>query len=225
MKKTIIQFAALIIIIAAVLVGVTRVLPGKSSEVPQLEAVEVREYQGEKLSSVNDFSENSIKGPQKVDIATYKLQVNGLVQNATSYTYDEVIKKIQHYQKVVELDCVEGWNVKILWEGFLVKDLLAKAQPQPTARIVILRAYDGYTTSFPLEYLMNSDIILAFKMNDITIPPARGYPFELVAESKWGYKWIKWVTQIELSDNVSYRGFWESRGYSNDADLRGFFLE
>jgi DMSO/TMAO reductase YedYZ molybdopterin-dependent catalytic subunit len=45
-----------------------------------------------------------------------------------------------------------------------------------------------------------------------------------VAEGKWGYKWIKWVTEIELSDDESYRGFWESRGYSNKGDLeRSFF--
>jgi DMSO/TMAO reductase YedYZ molybdopterin-dependent catalytic subunit len=45
-----------------------------------------------------------------------------------------------------------------------------------------------------------------------------------VAESKWGYKWIKWVTEIELSDDTSYRGYWEERGYSNNGDLGGSFL-
>ena len=39
------------------------------------------------------------------------------------------------------------------------------------------------------------------KMNNITIIPEIGFPFVLVTESKWGYKWIKWITQIELSDN------------------------
>lgn len=43
--------------------------------------------------------------------------------------------------------------------------------------------------------------------------------FELVAEGKWGYKWIKWIIKVELSDNENYRGFWESRGYSNTADI------
>jgi len=53
----------------------------------------------------------------------------------------------------------------------------------------------------------------------VVLPPERGFPFQLVAESKLGYKWIKWITEIELSDDVNYRGFWESRGFSNDADL------
>ena len=56
-------------------------------------------------------------------------------------------------------------------------------------------------------------------MNNVTLPPERGYPFELVAESKWGYKWIKWLTTIELSDDDKYRGFWESRGWPNNGDI------
>jgi len=43
----------------------------------------------------------------------------------------------------------------------------------------------------------------------------------LVAESKFGYKWAKWVTRIEISDDTSSRGFWESYGYNNNADING----
>ncbi len=56
-------------------------------------------------------------------------------------------------------------------------------------------------------------------MNNVTLPPVRGFPFELVAESKFGYKWIKWITKIELSNDEEFRGFYESRGYSNDASI------
>ena len=55
----------------------------------QLPPVEIREFQGQKLSSVNDFRENSIKGPQFVDIKDYKLSVTGLVKNPKEYTYAE----------------------------------------------------------------------------------------------------------------------------------------
>lgn len=190
----------------------------------ELEPVEIREYEGEKLSSVDDFRENSIKGPQYIDTETYQLEITGLVENPMSYTYDEVIEGYEHYKKVVTLDCVEGWSVTILWEGMLVRDLLEKAKPLPEAKVIIFHAYDGYTTSLPLNYIMNRDILMAYMMNEITIPQERGFPFQLVAESKWGYKWIKWITAIELSDDVNYRGYWESRGYSNTADLdKGFF--
>jgi len=189
-----------------------------------LAPVEVREYEGVDLSSINAFRENSIKGPQEIDVETYTLSITGLVTNSTSYTYDEVLNRYQHYKKVVTLDCVEGWSVTILWEGFLVRDLLAEAEPLENAEVVIFHAYDGYTTSLPIDYIMDNDILMAYKMNDVILPPERGFPFQLVAESKWGYKWIKWITEIELSDDADYRGYWESRGYSNSADLDESFF-
>ena len=66
---------------------------------------------------------------------------------------------------------------------------------------------------------------MAFKMNNVTLPYERGFPFQLVAESKWGYKWIKWITEIEFSDNLLYKGYWERRGYSNNADLNESFFD
>ena len=57
-------------------------------------------------------------------------------------------------------------------------------------------------------------------MNNVTIPPEYGFPFQLVAESKWGYKWIKWVTKIEVSNDTNYTGYWESRGYTNGGDRK-----
>ena len=107
---------------------------------------------------------------------------------------------------------------------FLLKDLIADAGVDPNATTVIFYAYDGYSTSLPLDYIIGNNILIAYKMNNVTLPPERGFPFQLVAESKWGYKWIKWITAIELSDNEEYRGYWESRGYSNNAALsEGFF--
>ncbi len=185
----------------------------------QLPGVEIREYEGELLSPISEFRENSIKGPQYIDINNYQLEINGLVENPVAFTYDQVINDNESYQKVVRLQCVEGWVVNILWEGVRVNDLLAAAGPLPEAKTVIFHAYDGYTTSFPIEYFENNDILLAYKMNDVVIPPERGFPFELVAESKWGYKWIKWITRIELSDDTNYRGYWEMRGYSDSGDL------
>jgi len=225
MKKfTFIAPVISIVLIVASAIGLLGCgLSSQTISVP-LQGVEVREYQGEDLSSVNDFRENSIKGPQYIDINEYQLQITGLVQNSANYTYEEVIDGYTHYEKVVKLNCVEGWSVNILWEGMQVRDILSEAIPLPEAKVVIFHAYDGYTTSFPIEYIMNSPIIMAYKMNGIEIPPERGFPFQLVSEMKWGYKWIKWITQIELSDDINYKGYWEERGYSNEGSLdQGFF--
>ncbi|MBI5460430.1 molybdopterin-dependent oxidoreductase [Methanobacterium sp.] len=221
MIKKYIALAAIVIIMLLAIVISLDILP--PSSIP-LDSVEVTEYQGQKLSSVDDFHENSIKGPQYVNITSYHLEVDGLVANPKNYTYDQV-KDFQSYQKVVKLDCVEGWSVNILWQGVLVKDILNEVKPLPTANTVIFYASDGYSTSFPLEYLQNNQILMAYKMNNATLPPERGFPFQLVAESKWGYKWIKWINRIELSDNPNYQGYWESRGYSLSGNLNDSFLK
>ncbi|MFO7650060.1 MAG: molybdopterin-dependent oxidoreductase, partial [bacterium] len=77
-------------------------------------AVEVREYQGEKLGSVTEFRENSIKGPQAVDSAKYRLTVSGLVTRPLTLTLAEVLA-YPAVSKVTTLHCVEGWSVKVLW--------------------------------------------------------------------------------------------------------------
>ncbi|MFC1947494.1 molybdopterin-dependent oxidoreductase [Chloroflexota bacterium] len=225
MKRWITGILMLISVIALMMLSVTGCGGNETSEVENLGSVEIREYQGEKLSSVNDFRENSIGGPQYIDIEEYTLDIGGLVDTQLTYTYDEVINTYQPYKKVVTLDCVEGWSATILWEGFLLRDLINDTNPSPDVKSVILFAYDEYSTSFPIEYIMDNDIIVAYKMNDVDLPSERGYPFQLVAESKWGYKWIKWITDIELSDRTDYEGYWESRGYSNDGDLDNSFFD
>ena len=212
--------ALLLIIIAGFVFGgissLTSSAPGKPTS---LSPVEVRSYQGRDLSSVNDFHENSIQGPQHVNITDYRLTVTGLTNSTQVYTYNDILTTYPHYTKVVTLFCVEGWDATILWEGVLVRDLIKKAGVDPRANTVIFTAHDGYTTSLPLAYFMERDILMAYRMNNVTLPAERGYPFQLVAEDKWGYKWIKWIEKIELTDDPAYRGFWEQRGYSNSGNL------
>ena len=206
-------------VVAVVFIGSTVWRNETTNGTSTLRRVEIREYEGQDLSSIDDFRENSIKGPQFIDNESYRLVVTGRVNNEIEYTYGDVIRNHQLFEKVVTLHCVEGWEVTILWEGVLVKDLIEAAGADSGDKVVIFYAYDGYSTSLPLDYIINNDILMAYKMNDVVLPPERGFPFQLVAESKYGYKWIKWITEIRLSDNVDYRGYWESRGFSNDADV------
>lgn len=215
----------LILIIIIIIIIMISNLGGCLQEDIKLDTVEIREYQGAKLSSVNDFRENSIKGPQFITKENYSLKITGLVQPKLNLAYDTIINNFNHYKKLVTLHCVEGWSVKILWEGVLIKDLLELTNISPNASVIIFHAYDGYTTALPIDYILENNIIISFKINNVTLPQERGFPFQLVAESKWGYKWIKWITEIELSDNEFYEGYWERRGYSNIADLNNSFFD
>ena len=193
---------------------------GSTSAPGDLGVVEIRDFKGKKLDAVADEPENSIKGPQRVDISTYRLKVTGKVSKPLSLTYGDVLA-IPSARKVIELHCVEGWTVTYLWEGVRIGQLLGQAGFDRSAKVVIFHCVDGYTTSLPLQYVLDHDILLAYKMNGVTMPPERGYPFQVVAEDKYGYKWAKWVQEIEVSDNASYLGYWEKRGYENGATLPG----
>jgi len=219
-KKLLVTAFLLLLAFTTISVGAMNWWATTANQPVNLGYVEISEYEGTDLSSINAFRENSIRGPQHINKEEYRLTVTGLVNNELNYTYDEVISNHQLFEKVVTLHCVEGWSVTILWEGILVEDLIEAAGVDPNATVVIFYASDGYSTSVPLDYIINNNILMAYKMNNVTLPPERGFPFQLVAESKYGYKWIKWITAIELSDNEDYLGFWESRGYPNDADLR-----
>ena len=227
-KKYLIIGALIVLVVVGVFLMINlfklpSFFPG-AENIKNLKNIEIREYQGENLSSISDFRENSIKGSQYINMEDYVLNINGLVDKKLTLTYDEVLNYDQ-YSKFVTLHCVEGWSAKILWEGVLLKDLLNEARIKPESNTVIFYAYDGYSSSLPLEYVMDNDIILAYKMNGVTIPPERGFPFQVVAEDKWGYKWVKWVIKIELSSDSNYKGYWEKSGYNQKGDLKGPIFE
>jgi DMSO/TMAO reductase YedYZ molybdopterin-dependent catalytic subunit len=207
------------LILASALLGVFIL----SVEPTKLNDVEITEYQGKKLSPISDIYDNAINGTQYLNVSTYRLSVYGLVDRNLTLTYSEVLENYKHYQKVVTLYCVDGWYAKILWEGFLLKDLLDQAGVHPNAKALIFYAADGYSTSLPIDYIINRSIIIAYKMNGVTLPVEKGYPFQLVAEDKFGYKWIKWITRIEVSNNTKYLGYWEQRGDPNSGDLNSTF--
>jgi DMSO/TMAO reductase YedYZ molybdopterin-dependent catalytic subunit len=220
---------AMLALAGLVLGGCGRVLPGGGPQNPtnrsgvttsiaELQKVEVKQYKGKDLSSIGDFRENSIKGPQYVDPKAYRLKITGQVTQPQTLTYDQV-KALPRVEKLVRLNCVEGWSVDIVWQGVLLKDLLAKAGYDQNAKVVIFRAADGYSSSLPLDYIVGRNIVFADTINGVALPPERGFPFQVVAEDRFGYKWVKWVTEIEVSNDTSFRGYWEKRGYSNDASL------
>jgi DMSO/TMAO reductase YedYZ molybdopterin-dependent catalytic subunit len=179
---------------------------------------EIFEYQGARLDPAIGPRDNSINGIQQVDINSYTLTIDGLVDNQVTLTYEQV-RALDPYERLITLYCVEGWDATILWKGVLLDELIKMAGAKPEAVTVIFGSVDGYTTSLPLKTIRDKALILAYGANGLDLPPAMGYPFIVVAEDKLGYKWGRWVNKITLSDDADYRGYWEQAGYSNDADI------
>jgi DMSO/TMAO reductase YedYZ molybdopterin-dependent catalytic subunit len=193
-----------------------------SSTTANIGQVEATEFNGTKLTPISEQNNNALAGTQHIDQATYRLTVDGLVDHPLSLSYSELLAYPQISQ-LMKLNCVEGWNFTAKWTGPSLSSIFADAGVQSGAVIAIFYTADvpvGYT-SLDLTYINDNNIIIALKDNDITLPADRGFPFQVVAQSKFGYKWAKWVTRIELSSNTNFRGYWESRGYNNNADING----
>lgn len=83
--------------------------------------------------------------------------VDGLVRDTLSWRLDRLLMLPMH-QRVTTLYCVEGWGVKLPWEGFRTSQLLDSAGADPRATTVVFHAVDGYTTSLPLGYVLGKDL-------------------------------------------------------------------
>lgn len=208
---------------------VSLLLVATSSSTAELDAVssatlsryrenEITEYQGARLDPAVGPRVNAIHGVQQVDIESYTLTIDGLVDTERVLRYSDVLA-LPPYERLITLHCVEGWDATILWKGVLIADLLNLAGVEEDAVTVIFSAVDGYTTSLPLQTILDKQLIMAYDANGITLPAEMGYPLIVVAEDKLGYKWARWVNQITLSDDADYEGFWEKVGFSNDADV------
>jgi len=196
---------------------------GEPEAVPSDGEVEATEFQGTRLTPIEDQLNNALAGTQILDRDTYTLTVDGLVDNPLTLTYDELMAYPQE-SWLMDLNCVEGWDFVAKWTGPQLNSIFEDAGVQSEAKIAIFYTADvpdeGYT-SLNLDYIRDNNILIAFKLNDITLPADRGFPFQVVAKDKFGYKWAKWVTRIELSSDEDFKGYWEKVGYNNDADDDG----
>lgn len=206
---------SIMLIVSLLLVGC------KQSFKPLPGETEATEYLGVKLTPISEQGNNAIKGTQHIDKDTYRLTVDGLVNNPLSLTYADLLS-FPMESRLVTLNCVEGWSFTAKWTGLTLASIFERAGLQPNVKTVIFHTADDSSgfTSLDLQYVSDKNIIIALKLNDITLPDDRGFPFQVVAEGKFGYKWAKWVQRIELSSE-DFQGYWERRGYNNNADING----
>ncbi len=152
-----------------------------------------------------------------IDRAEWSLTVDGEVENPLRLDWESFMA-LPQVESVSDFHCVEGWSVlDQRWEGVLFKTLAEKAGPRPACRYVWLECYDGYTTSLPLEKLMDEDAVIAHRLNGEDLPQPLGGPVRLVVPKLYAYKspmWLRGITFME-EDRL---GYWESGIYSNTAD-------
>ena len=148
---------------------------------------------------------------------TWDFRILGEVAQPLRFTYQEFLA-LPRSRMVADFHCVTTWSrLDNVWEGVMVKDLMKPAGLKPAARFVLVHCDAGYTTNLPLQYLMDDDVMLAYRHDGQDLTPDHGFPLRLVVPKLYAWKSAKWVRAIEfLAQDV--RGFWEVRGYHNRAD-------
>jgi DMSO/TMAO reductase YedYZ molybdopterin-dependent catalytic subunit len=153
-----------------------------------------------------------------VDERTTELRVWGEVEAPVAWTIADLKAQLPTTTLRADLHCVTKWSMfDSDWTGVAVREVLARARPTAAASHVLLHAAEGYTTNLPLDALLDDDVLLVWRWNGADLTVEHGWPLRLLVPKRYAWKSIKWVTGIELLDR-DRRGFWEERGYHNDAD-------
>jgi DMSO/TMAO reductase YedYZ molybdopterin-dependent catalytic subunit len=149
--------------------------------------------------------------------AEYRLTVEGLVDQPYTLTYDELLA-MPAVKMTRDFQCVTGWRVHdVKWKGVLLRDLLDRAGVKEAGKAVRFKSFDGtYTESLTMKQARRKDVIVAYKLEGEDISAAHGGPARLYVAPMYGYKSIKWLDVIEVTDKV-YPGYWQHYGYDVDA--------
>jgi DMSO/TMAO reductase YedYZ molybdopterin-dependent catalytic subunit len=152
-----------------------------------------------------------------IDPATWRLRFFGLVEEPFELSYDE-LRAMPAAEWRGDIHCVTRWTKKdTYWVGVRFSALLARAKPLASATHVVQHADNDYTTNLPLDAMLGDDVLVAYEFDGRPIEPIHGGPVRLLVPKKYFWKSAKWVHGIELLDR-DRKGFWEVRGYHNDAD-------
>jgi hypothetical protein len=168
----------------------------------------------------DEFFELSIGRQPVIDGETWTLGIEGLVDNETFLTLEE-IRAMNSTEVTAILKCVEGPSGTAVWKGVPLGDVLDMVGVQAGAEEVVFRASDGYHSSLTLEEAYEGDVLLCYEMNGEPLPRGQGFPLKLVAPGKYGYKWVKWIHTIEVVD-YDHMGYWESKGWDDHAEITAF---
>ena len=143
--------------------------------------------------------------------------VSGLVDRPRTFTFAE-LDALPQTDLVRDFQCVTGWRVSdVPWRGVAVAALLDRVGVQSGATALRFTSADGvYTESLTLEQARADDVLVATRLEGQVVVREHGGPIRLYVPEMYGYKSLKWLSGIEVTDQVE-PGYWEQRGYDVDA--------
>ena len=153
------------------------------------------------------------------DLAVWRLEITGLVGAAGTYTYEQ-FTSLPSISRAVTLECIAngiGGHLisTAIWQAIPLSTLLARhGGAQSSARYVAFSSVDGYVVSQPIDEVLKTDTLLAFRMNGQELPIRHGYPVRVLIPGHFGEENPKWLTRIELTDHF-VGGLYSDQGWYN----------
>ena len=155
----------------------------------------------------------------------WTLRITGMVDRELTFTYDEILAMPQEEHRIT-LACVSnrvGGDLigNALWLGTPLLPLLGQAGIDPAADQVVGRAFDGFTTGFPVANLQDGrHALLAVGMNGEALPLEHGFPARVVVPGLYGYvSATKWLTEIELTTFADFDQYWVRQTWAVDGTI------
>lgn len=144
--------------------------------------------------------------------AKYQLVVDGMVDHPMTLSLAG-LQAAPPTTLVKDFQCVTGWRVPAVhWEGVLLSHLLDQAGVKSGAKAIHFESFDGvYTESLTLAEAYRPDVIVAYSFQGKPLSQEHGGPARLYVAPMYGYKSIKWLSRIQVVDQVE-PGFWETQG-------------
>ena len=134
--------------------------------------------------------------------ADWRLTVNGMVARPGSFSHAE-LKTFPHSSQITLIACEEGWSYIAEWSGVPLAHVLNLAGALPQARYVIYRSFQpDWWESIDMADALHPQTILTVGMNGGELPVPFGGPLRLRVPRQLGYKSVKYITQLTVTDNL-----------------------
>lgn len=154
----------------------------------------------------------------EIDLENWTIMVDGEVEKPITLSWHDFLQ-LPSIELKSDFHCVEGWSVrKLRWLGVKFNTLVHMVKPKKSAKHVLFRCSDGYTTFLDLRALFEENVLLSYKLNGKWLEASLGGPLRLVVPNKYAYKSAMWIERITFTKQISF-GYWEKRKYSYTADV------
>ncbi|MFN7996754.1 MAG: molybdopterin-dependent oxidoreductase [Bryobacteraceae bacterium] len=150
--------------------------------------------------------DDGFKKLQAGGFADWRLIVDGMVERPASYSISE-LKKYESRSQITHLACEEGWSYIAEWTGVPLSTVLSAVGTHPRAQYVVYFSIDpGWWDSVDMADALHPQTLVAYGLNGGDLPVGNGGPLRLRVPRQLGYKSVKYITRLTVTDNLKRFG-------------------